>query len=69
MMTPLSAVQLNTKNIHIMYRASAKAKDKKAANRRYRRHLNATTAGFIRDVDAFDDESFAAPSFSSWDID
>jgi len=69
MMTPLPAVQFNTKNIHITYRAGTKAKDKKAANRRYRRYLNATTAGFMRDPDAFDAEPFDAPSFSNWDID
>jgi hypothetical protein len=63
------AVQHNCKWIHIVYRATSKAKDKRIANRRHRRYLNAVTKGFETDVDLFDAECFDAPSFSNWDID
>lgn len=62
-------MQRNCRDIHVTYRASAKRKDKRAANRRHRRALNRKTRAFVDDVDAFEGEDFAAPSFSNWDID
>jgi hypothetical protein len=69
MITPLPAVQKNTRKIHITYRASAKRADKRRANRAYRRNLSEIERGFVLDPDRWDAEDFAGPSFSNWDID
>ena len=69
MITPLPAVQKNTRKIHVVYRASAKRADKRRANRSYRRNLNEIERGFVLDPDRYDAEDFAGPSFSNWDID
>lgn len=41
---------------------------KVCANRRHRHVLNRITRGFIRDPEAFEDESFDAPSLGGYDI-
>ena len=43
--------------------------EKRLANRRHRRHLNAVTRGFISDPEAFYAEGFDAPSVSDYDLD
>lgn len=70
MVTILPAVQHNCKGARriVCYSPSAKRKDKRIANRRHRRALNAKTRGFARDPELFYGEDFAAPSLSSWDI-
>lgn len=52
----------------ICYRADTARDDKRIANRRHRRYLNRVTRGFTHDPETFYDESFSAPSLSSWDI-
>ena len=56
--------QLNTH-----YSPKSKRANKRNANRRHRRHLNARVRGFVRDPELFECEGFDAPSLSSWDID
>ena len=70
MQTTLPAVQKGCKKARriIFYRAETARKDKRMANRRYRRHLNHVTRGFLRDPARFDRECFTAPSLSMWDI-
>lgn len=69
MITPLPAVQRNTRRVHIKYRASEKKADKRRANRSYRRNLSEIERGFVVDPDRWESEDFAGPSFSNWDID
>lgn len=52
-----------------IYKAAWRARWAKArANRRHRHTLNRITRGFVRDPEAFEDESFEAPSLSGYDI-
>ena len=70
MITILPAVQHRCKRArrYIRYQAGVKRKDKRVANRRYRRVLNQITRGFFRDPECFYSEDFAAPSLSPRDI-
>ena len=41
---------------------------KRNANRRHRRYLNMVTRSFVLDPELFEDESFNAPTLSTWDL-
>jgi hypothetical protein len=70
MITTLPAVQRSCKKARtiIRYQASTKRADKRIANRRYRRVLNAITRALFRCPEDFDNETFDTPSLSPWDI-
>lgn len=70
MITPLPSVQHDCKDARriVHYSAAAARADKRAANRRHRRYLERITRTFVHDSERFDDEAFAAPSLSGWDI-
>jgi hypothetical protein len=70
MITILPAVQKNCSRCKRYACMSAKfvSDEKRIANRRHRRRLNAVTRGFIRDPELFYGEDFAAPSLSSWEL-
>jgi hypothetical protein len=70
MQTRLPAVQSGVSHVFRFVCRSPEGHraDKRIANRRYRRYLNALTRNFQHDPDSFDDEPFDAPSSSSWDL-
>jgi hypothetical protein len=70
MITSLPAVQFSCKWARrvVCCGANARRSDKREANRRHRRALNRVTRLMRLDSDRFDDEAFAAPSLSGWDI-
>jgi hypothetical protein len=41
---------------------------KRDANRRHRRYLNRITNSFTLNPELFDEEPFAAPTLSTWDL-
>lgn len=71
MIATLPAVQHSCRasELNTTYSPERKRSDKRLANRRHRRHLNARTRTFIHDPELFESEGFDAPSLSSWDID
>lgn len=67
MITALPAVQWlhpRSRKYFDIYPSTAK----RMANRRHRRALNQTTRMLELDPDAFDVETFDAPSLSTWDL-
>jgi hypothetical protein len=70
MQTPLPAVQFSCKEARRMVVMNLREtiSDKTRANRRHRRALNRKVRRFLLDPERFYDESFAAPSLSSWDL-
>lgn len=70
MISTLPSVQFNCKKARsqVCYSPRARRSDKRIANRRHRHHLNMKSRRFIKEPWLFDDEPFAAPSLSSWDI-
>ena len=70
MQTRLPSVQSGISRISrfVCRNARGNAADKRIANRRYRRVLNAITRIFIQEPELFDDEPFMAPSLSMWDL-
>jgi len=70
MIASLPAVQANCGRVdrYVCISPQNIRAEKRIANRRHRRYLNRVTRGFVRDPESFDDESFRAPSLSSWDL-
>lgn len=64
------AVQFNCRYAYRVCCFSAENKywQKRNANRRHRRALNAATRRMTHDPERFYDEGFNAPSLSSWDL-
>ena len=70
MQTRLPAVQSGVSRIsrYVCCSRHGHWNDKRIANRRHRRYLNALTRSFEHDPELFDDEPFIAPSLSCWDL-
>ena len=66
MITTKPAVQHSCKKVRRY--VSVHASYKRVANRRHRRYLNDVTRSFINDPELFEDETFEAPTLTSWDL-
>jgi hypothetical protein len=70
MFTTLPAVQFNCKDASHFVRISGCVKrwEKRNANRRHRRALDAAVRRLTHDIERWYDEGFNAPSLSSWEL-
>jgi hypothetical protein len=70
MVPSFPSVQFSIKRAYrYIFKEAKRARWTKArANRRHRHVLNCITRGFVRDPEAFEDESFEAPSLGGYDI-
>jgi len=70
MIATFPAVQSKCSHVfrYVCRGAKGHSDDKRIANRRHRRYLNAVTRSFVNDPELFYSEDFGAPSLSAWDL-